>query len=177
MAKVNYLGIAVSVATFASLLLPWWSIRASGVSIDIYPYGVRAWNVPTYDIDWVIDRLLALDGALFIVGLLVVVSGVLSLVGSLKLPPLLTTPVILNISAAFIFYRLMRSAIGKLAHGPFSGTNLVPTGPWGFAVGIGLCILAGIASPAPLILSYLDYRKSEQERKGNSLAGSEHEGL
>lgn len=41
-AKANYLGVIVGIATFASLLLPWWSIRASGVSIDIYPFTVRA---------------------------------------------------------------------------------------------------------------------------------------
>jgi len=91
-ARVSYLGIAVSTVTFVSLLLPWWSIRAPGVSIDIYPFGVVAWNVPAYDADWVVDRLLALDGRLLIVGLLVVASGVFSLLGSLKIPPLSVTP-------------------------------------------------------------------------------------
>jgi len=165
MAKVNYLGVAVSIVTVVSLLLPWWSIRASGVSIDIYPFGVTAWNVPTYDADWVVDSLLALDGALLIVGLLVVVSGVLALAGSLKIPPLLIAPFVLNASAAFIFYKIMRSAIGRLAHGPFSGTNLVPTGPWGFAIGIGLCVIAGLASPTPLILSYWKGNKQSEARK------------
>jgi len=61
----------------------------------------------------------------------------------------------LNPTAALLFYRLMRSAIGKLAHGPFSGTNLIPVGPWGFALGIGLCVLAGLAAPTTLILFYL----------------------
>jgi len=154
MAKVNYIGVAVSIATFASLLLPWWSIRAAGVSIDIYPYSVRAWSVATYNSDWVVDRLLALDGALLIIGLLVVVSGTSAFAGSLKLPPLLITPVVLNLAAAFLFYKLVRSAIGKLAHGPFSGTNLIPVGPWGFAMGMGICVLAGIASPITLILFY-----------------------
>jgi len=153
MAKVNYLGLAISIATFASFLLPWWSVRALGVSVDIYPYGVRAWNV--WSDDWVVNRLLTLNGAFLIVGTLVVVSVVLSLAGSLKLPPLLITPAVLNLLAALIFYELMRSAIGKLAHGPFSGTNLIPAGPWGFGIGIGLCILAGLAAPITLILSYL----------------------
>lgn len=161
--KASYLGIVISLATFTSLFLPWWSIRASGVSIDIYPFGVRAWSVTTYDSDWVVDRLLALDGALLTVGLLLVVSGVLALAGSLKLPPLLITPVVLNPTAAYIFYKLMRSAIGKLAHGYFSGTNLIPEGPWGFAMGIGLCVLAGLASPIPLILSYWKRLKQPKE--------------
>ena len=159
MSKANYLGIIVSLVTFASLLVPWWSIRASGVSIDIYPFRVTAWNVPSYDADWVVDRLLALDNTLSIVGMLVVVSSIMTAVGSLKLPPLLITPVALNLTAAFLFYKLMYSAIGKLAFGSFSGTNLIPVGPWGFAMGIGLCILAGLASPIPLILSYLKKRE------------------
>jgi len=168
MAKVNYLGVAVSIATFASLLLPWWSIRASGVSIDIYPFGVMAWNVPTYDADWVVDRLLTLDGTLLIVSLLIVVSGVLALAGSLKLSPLLISPVVLNPAAAFLFYGLMRSAIGRLAHGSFSGTNLIPVGPWGFAMGIGLCILAGLTAPISLIPSYWKrHRQPEQADKEN----------
>jgi len=49
MVKVNYIGVAMSIATFASLLLPWWSIRASGASIDIYPLGAIAWNVWSQD--------------------------------------------------------------------------------------------------------------------------------
>jgi len=166
-AKANYLGIAVSIATFASLLLPWWSIRASGVSIDIYPLCVRALSVPTYDADWVVDRLLALNIAILTVGLLVIVSGVLAAAGSLKLPPLLVAPAVLNLAAAFLFYNLMRSAIGKLAHGPFSGTNLIPVGPWGFDLGIGLCVLAGLVSPTPLILLYWK-RHKQPEEAGNS---------
>jgi len=153
MGKVNYLGVTVSIATFASLLLPWWSIRALGVSIDIYPYSVRAWNV--WSNDWVVNRLLTLNGALLTVGLLVVVSLILSLAGSVKFPPLLMAPAVLNISAAFIFYGVMRSAIGKLAHGSFSGTNLIPTGPWGFGIGIGLCVLAGLVAPISFVLSCL----------------------
>ena len=85
--KVSYIDIVISLVTFTSLFLPWWSIKANGVSIDIHPYGVRAWNVPTHDTDWVVDRFLALDNVLLIVGLLVVVSGVLALIGSLKRPP------------------------------------------------------------------------------------------
>ncbi len=169
MAKANYLGVAVSIATFVSLLLPWWSIRASGVSIDIYPFGVMAWNVPSYDADWVVDRLLTLDITLLVVGLLVVVSGVLALAGSLKIPPLLIAPFALNALAAFIFYRIMRSVIGHLAHGPFSGTNLIPQGPWGFAVGIGLCVLAGLVSPTPLILSYWKRHKQSEEADKENL--------
>ena len=157
--KASYLGIVISLVAFSSLFLPWWSIRASGVSIDIYPFRVMAWNVPSYDADWVVGRLLALDSTLIIVGLLVVVSSIVTAVGSLKLPPLLVTPVALNLAAAFLFYKLMYSAIGKLAFGSFSGTNLIPVGPWGFALGIGLCILAGLASPIPLILSYLKKRE------------------
>ena len=158
--NVNYLGAAVSIAIFASLLLPWWSIRAPGVSIDIYPFGVAAWSVATHDdrsIEWVVDHLLALDGALLMVALLVAVSGVLSLVGSLRFPALLVTPVFLNVGAAFLFYSILRSAIGKLALGYGSGTNLqpIPGEPWGFAVGIGVCVLAGLAAPASLILSCL----------------------
>jgi len=158
-AKVRYLGIIISLVTFASLFVPWWSIRASGASIDVYPFGARALNV--WSQDWVVDRLLTLDDSLLIVGLLVVASSILSLAGSLKLPPLLISPIVMNPVAAFLFYRLMRSAIGKLAHGPFSGTNLIAVGPWGFAMGIGVCVLAGLASPVPFILYYLNYRKSE----------------
>jgi len=166
-ANVRYLGIIISLVMFASLFLPWWPIRASGASIDIYPFNTRTSNV--WSQDWVVDRLLTLDGSLLIVGLLVVASGILSLTGSLKLPPLLITPLLLNLTAAFLFYGVMRSAIGKLAHGPFSGTNLIPVGPWGFAIGIGLCALAGLASPAPFILYYLNYRKPEQkDRSGKS---------
>ena len=87
---------------------------------------MRACNVPTHDTDWVVDRFLALDNALLIVGLLVVVSGVLALIGSLKRPPLLIPPAALNLTAAFLFYRLMRSAIGSLAHGYLRGKNLIP---------------------------------------------------
>ena len=161
-ANLRYLGIIISLVTFASLFLPWWSIMASGASIDIYPFSARALNV--WSQDWVIDRLLTLDDSLLTVGLLVVASGILSLVGGLKLPLLLITPLLLNITAAFLFYGVMRSAIGKLAHGPFSGTNLIPVGPWGFAIGIGLCVLAGLTSSAPFILYYLNYRKSERVR-------------
>jgi len=158
-AKVSYLGVGVGIATFASLFLPWWSIRALGVSIDVYPFGVMAWNVPTYDYDWVVDRLLTLDGTLLIVGLLVFASGSLALAGSLALPPFLVAPVVLNLFAAFLFHGLMRSAIGKLAYGSFSGTNLIAAGPWGFAFGIGLCVLAGLTSLIPLILHYLKIKK------------------
>lgn len=146
-AKVRYLGIIISLVTFTSLFLPWWSIRASGVSIDVYPFGVMVWSAVTPD--WVVDHLLALGDAVLIVGLLVVASGVLALLGSLKLPLLLVSPAVLNLVTAFLFYELLRSALGELAHGPFSGTNLIPVGPWGFAVGIGLCVLAGLASPPP----------------------------
>lgn len=163
--KVSFIGFIISLAIFVSLFLPWWSIRASGVSIDVFPYGVKAWNVPTYDADWVVDRLLTLDSTLLIVSLLIVVSGILALVGSLKLPLLLVAPFVLNISAASIFYSLMRSAIGKLAHGSFSGTNLIPIPgePWGFAVGIGVCVLAGLGSPIPLILSYSKRHKQSEQ--------------
>ncbi|MEM2111234.1 MAG: hypothetical protein QXX08_05075 [Candidatus Bathyarchaeia archaeon] len=154
MAELNYFGIATTIVIFASFFLPWWSIRASGVSIDIYPFGVIAWNVPSYDVDWMIDRLLSLDGAFLIVSLFLVASGVLALVGSLKIPLLLISPIVLNPMAAFIFYGLMRTAIGRLAHGPFSGTNLTPVGPWGFSLGIGLCILAGLIAPISLIPYY-----------------------
>jgi len=82
------------------------------VSIDVYPFGVMAQNVPAYDADWVVNSLLALEDTLLIVGLLMVVSSVLAFVGSLKLPPLLAAPVILNLTAAFIFYSIIRSAIG-----------------------------------------------------------------
>ena len=159
--KVTYVGFTISLVTFASLFLPWWSIRASGVSVDVYPYGVKAWNIPTYDADWVVDRLLSLDGTLLIVSLLIVASGVLALVGSLKLPHLLVAPFVLNVSAAFIFYSLIWSAIGKLAYGPFSGTNLIPVPGehWGFVWGVGLCALAGFASLIPLTLSYWKKRK------------------
>lgn len=110
--------------------------------------------MPKHDTDWVVDRFLALDNAFLIVGLLVVVSGVLALTGSPKRPPLLIPPAALNLTAVFLFYRLMRSAIGSLAHGYLSGTNLIPApeGPWGFVLGIDLCILAGLVSPIPLIL-------------------------
>ena len=159
--KISYVGFIISSVIFASLFLPWWSIRASGIGIDVYSYGVNAWNVPAYDADWVIFRLLSLDGILLIVSLLVVVSGILALVGSLKPSFLLLAPVILNVSATLIFYSLMRSAIGKLAHGSFSGTNLIPVPgePWGFVWGIGLCVIAGFASPMPLILSYWKKRR------------------
>lgn len=153
--KASYLGIIISLVTFTSLFTPWWSIRASGVSIDIYPFRVTALNVPSYDADWVVDRLLALDSTLLIIGILVVVSSIVTAVGSLKLPLLLITPVALNFAAVFLFYKLMYSAIGELAFGSFSGTNLIPAGPWGFAMGTGLCVLAGLASPIPLVLSYL----------------------
>jgi len=156
--RVNYLGVTVSAVTFVSLLLPWWSIRALGANIDIYPWGATAWNV--WSQDWVIDRLLTLNSTLLLVGLLVFVSGVLGLVGSLKFPMLLISSFILNLAAAFTFFGLMRSAIGKLAFGPFSGTNLTAAGPWGFALGIGVCVIAGLVAPISLILSYLQrYRQ------------------
>lgn len=155
--KIGYLGFIVSLAIFASLFLPWWSIRAPGVSIDVYPYGVKAWKVPSYDADWVVDRLLTLDGTLLIVGLTVLFSGVLALVGSFKFPPLLIAPAVLNLASGLLFYQLMRSALGKLALWYESGTNLmpIPGEPWGFVWGIGLCLLAGFVAPIPLILSYL----------------------
>lgn len=159
--KVCYVGFIISLVIFSSLLLPWWSIRALEVSIDVYPYSVRAWNVPTYDADWVVDRLLNMDGTLFTVGLLVLISGVLAIAGSLKSPLLLIAPVVLNLSAAFLFYKLMRLALGKLALWYGSGTNLmpIPNEPWGFVWGIGLCVLAGFASSIPLILSFLAKRE------------------
>jgi len=161
-ANVRYLGIIISLVTLTSFFLPWWSIRASGVSIDVYPFGVMVWPADTPD--WVVNHLLALSNAVLTVGLLVVASGVLSLLGSLKLPPLLSSPAALNLISAFLFYGLLRSALGELAHGPFSGTNLIPVGPWGFAMGMGLCVLAGLTSSAPFILYYLNYRKSERVR-------------
>jgi len=156
MARVNYIGIIASIVTFTSLLLPWWSIRASGVSIDVYPFGVKALNIPTYDSDWVVSRILALDGTLLFITLLGVISGVLAVVGSLKLRPLLAAPTALNLVAAFLFYRLMHSTLGRLALSYSSGTNLIPVPgePWGFVWGIGLCALAGLVSPTPLILFY-----------------------
>jgi len=161
--SVSHLGIIVSLVTFTSLFLPWWSIRAPGVSIDVYPFRVMPWTVPSYDADWVVDRLLTLDSILLIVGVLVVVSTVISGVGSLRLPPLLIAPAVLNLTAAFLFYRLIYSAIGKLAFGSFSGTNLIaiPGEPWGFSIGIGMCVLAGIASPVLLVASYLTIHKSK----------------
>jgi len=167
MTKVSYLGIIISLVTFASLFLPWWSIRASGVSMDIYPFRVMAWTFPTYDADWVVDRLLTLDSSLLIVGLLVVISTIISAVGSVKFPPLLIAPVVLNLTAGFLFYKLMYSAIGKLAFGSFSGTNLtaIPGEPWGFAMGIGLCVLAGVASLAPLVLSLITTLNQREARK------------
>jgi len=105
--KLSNLGIIMSLVAFASLFLPWWSIRSPGVSIDVYPFRVIAWNVPTYDADWVVDRLLTLDSTLLIVGLFMVVSIVVTAVGSLKFPPLLIAPFVLNLTAAFLFYKLM----------------------------------------------------------------------
>jgi len=170
-AKASYLGIILSLVTFTSLFLPWWSIRAPGVSIDIFPFRVMAWTVPAYDADWVVDSLLTLDSVLLIVGILVVVSTIISAVGSLKLPLLLFAPVVLNLTAAFLFYKLIYSAIGRLAFGSFSGTNLIPIPgePWGFALGIGLCVLAGFASPTPLVLSYLT-QKTQKFHQDNSLS-------
>lgn len=136
--KVSYLGIIFCLITLVSLLLPWWSIRANGVKIDA---------------DWVVDHLLALNSALLIVGLLLIISAIVTVIGSLKVSPLLITPAILNFAAAFLFYNQMHSAIGSLAYGYFSGTNLIPEGPWGFTKGIVLCILAGLASPTLFILS------------------------
>ena len=145
-----------------TLFLPWWSIRASGVSIDVYPFRVIAWNVPAYDVDWVVDRLLGLNSALLVVGLLVVVSSIMGAVGSFRFRPLLMAPLVLNFAAAFLFFELTYSAIGKLVFGPFSGTNLAaaPGEPWGFAIGIGICVLAAIASPALLLLSYASCYRS-----------------
>jgi len=164
--KLSGLGVVVSLVDLASLFLPWWSLRASGVSIDVYPFKVVAWNVPAYDVDWVVDRLLGLDSALLVVGLLVIVSSVIAVVGSLKLRLFLIAPFVLNLAAAFLFFKLIYSAIGELAFGYFSGTNLTPTpgGPWGFTVGIGLCVLAGIVSPILLGLSYVSYFKSEPRK-------------
>lgn len=164
MKVAKFLGVIVSLVTFVSLFLPWWSVRASGVSIDVYPFGVRALNFPAYDAGWVVGRLLSLDGTLLIVSLLIVVSGVLALVGSLRLPFLLVAPFVLNLLAAFIFYGLMRSALGKLAYGHFSGTNLIPIPgePWGFVWGIGLCVLAGLAAP---VVWAVALRKSELKRE------------
>ncbi len=82
--KVIHVAFIVSLAIFAPFVLPWWSIRVAGVSIGVYPYGVKSWDVPTYEADWVVNRLLTLDGTLLMVGLLVLVSGVLALAGSLK---------------------------------------------------------------------------------------------
>jgi len=156
--RVNYLGVAVSAVTFVSLLLPWWSIRALGASIDIYPWGAIAWNV--WWQDWVIDRLLTLNSALLLVSFFVFLSGILALVGSLKFRMLLIGPFVLNLTAALTFFGLMRSAIGKLAFGPFSGTSLTAAGPWGFALGIGLCVIAGLVAPISLIASYFKrYRR------------------
>jgi len=162
--KISYLGVIISVVTLTSLFLPWWSIRAPGVSIDVYPFRVMPWSVPAYDADWMVARLLTLDSILLIVGVLTIVSAMISLVGSMKLPPLLIAPFVMNLTAAFLFYRLMYSAIGKLAFGSFSGTNLIaiPGEPWGFAIGIGLCVLAGIASPIFPVLHYLMNHKSKQ---------------
>jgi len=143
---VRWVGIAAFLVVLVSLFLPWWSIRASGMAIDVYPLGVRAWNVPVYDRDWVVDRLLDLKG-LWVVGLLVVVSCILALAGSLRFRPLLVVPVVLNMVAVLFFHGLIVSALGDLAYGCFSGTNLVPQGPWGFTVGVGLPVLAAIVLP------------------------------
>lgn len=159
--KLSGLGVVVSLVALSSLFLPWWSIRASGVSIDVYPFRVMAGNVPVYDVDWVVDRLLGLDSTLLVVGLLVVVSSAVVAFGSFRFRPLLIAPFVLNLVAAFLFFELMYSAIGKLAFGSFSGTNLIAAGPWGFGVGIGVCVLAGIASPILLGLSYLSFFRSE----------------
>ena len=161
--KLSGLGVVVSLVALSSLFLPWWSIRASGVSVDVYPFRVMAGNVPAYDVDWVVDRLLGLDSTLLVVGLLVVVSSAVVAFGSFRFRPLLVAPFVLNLVAAFLFFELMYSALGRLAFGSFSGTNLsaTPGEPWGFAVGIGVCVLAGIASPILLGLSYLSYFRSE----------------
>ena len=160
--KVRYFGFVISLVTFTALFLPWWSIRAVGVSIDVYPWGVRTLNVLTHDADWIVERLLTLDGTLFIIGLTVLISGVLALVGGLKFSTLLITPAVLNLIAGFLFYQLMRSALGMQALSYGSGTNLIPVQgePWGFVWGIGLCVLAGFASPISLILSYWKKRKA-----------------
>jgi len=53
----------------------------------------------------------------------------------------------------------MRSPLGELALWYGRGTNLIPApGPWGFVWGIGLCVLAGFASPISLSLSYFTTR-------------------
>jgi len=164
--RLSGLGVVVGLVGLASLFLPWWSIRALGVSIDVYPFRVMAWNVPSYDVDWVVDRLLNLDSTLLVVGFLVVVSSVMVPVGvgSVRLRPLLIAPFVLSLAAAFLFFKLVYSAIGKLAFGSFSGTNLIATsaGPWGFGVGIGVCVLAGIGSLILLGLSYVSYSRPEQ---------------
>ena len=151
---VGWVGIAMFLVILLSLFLPWWSIRASGIAIDIYPFGVRASGVPAYDRDWVVDRLLGLEG-LWVVGTLVVTSCVLAFVGSLWFRPVLVGPVVLSLAAALFFQALMRSALGDLAYGCFSGTNLVPEGPglWGFGVGVGLPVLAGVALLVLLIMA------------------------
>jgi hypothetical protein len=165
-AKLSGLGVVVSLVALASVFMPWWSIRASGVSIDVYPFSVVARNVPMYDADWVIVNLLGLDSGLLLVGLLVVSSSVLGVVGSLRFRPLLLAPLVLSLAAAFLFFSMMYSALGKLVFGPFSGTNLaaVPGEPWGFTVGIGMCVLAGFASSIIFGLSYMRYFRPEQHR-------------
>jgi len=45
---IKCLMVIVSLVTFASLFLPWWSIRVLDVSIDVYPFGVRALSFPAY---------------------------------------------------------------------------------------------------------------------------------
>jgi len=151
---VSWIGIVMFLVILLSLFLPWWSIRASGIAIDIYPFGLRASGVPAYDRDWVVDRLLDLEG-LWVVGTLVVASCVLALVGSLWFRPVLAGPIVLSLGAGVFFHGLMRSALGDLAYGCFSGTNLVPEGPglWGFGFGVGLPVLAGVALLAPLIMA------------------------
>ena len=108
-----------------------------------------------------VDQLLTLDGTLFVVGLFVLISGVLALAGSLKFPPLLIAPAIVNLANAFLFYHLMRSTLGKLALWYGSGTNLMPIlgEPWGFVWGIGIYVLTGFASVIPLTFSYLTKHK------------------
>jgi len=86
-AKLSGLGVVVGLVALSSLFLPWCSLRASGVSIDVYPFTVIAWNVPAYDVDWAIASLLSLDSTLLVVGLLVIVSSVLAVFGSLRLRP------------------------------------------------------------------------------------------
>jgi hypothetical protein len=158
------LGVVVSLVALASVVMPWWSIKASGVSVDVYPFMVVGRNVPAYDVDWVITSLLSLDSGLLLVGLLVVVSSVLGVVGSFRFRPLLFAPLVLNLAAAYLFFNMMYSALGDLAFGPFSGTNLAatPGEPWGFAVGIGICVLAGMASPILFGLSHMSYFRPEQ---------------